>query len=141
MIDSPTVILVVEDEALLRLLLMEVLEEGRFPRRSRRGQQMTQPSSLLIGPTSDWRFTDVDMPGALNGFQLAQYVQDHHRDVAVIIGSGQCRPGPEDITPGTDLLLQKPYSTSALVNHVRRMTSREQGGARSPPLPSSASRH
>jgi two-component system, response regulator PdtaR len=30
MIDSPTVILVVEDEALLRLLLMEVLEEAGF---------------------------------------------------------------------------------------------------------------
>ena len=139
MIDSPTVILVVEDEALLRLLLMDVLEEAGFAVIE---ACTADDAVLLLAHRPDIRlvFTDVDMPGVLDGFQLAQYVQDHHRDVAVIIGSGKCRPGPEDITPGT-IFLQKPYSTSALVNHVRRMTSREQGGARSPPLPSSASRH
>jgi hypothetical protein len=36
----------------------------------------------------------------------------------------------------TRIFLQKPYSTSALLNHVRRMTLGEQGGASSPPLPS-----
>ena len=134
MIEAPTVVLVVEDEALLRLLLMEVLEEAGFEVIEAR---TADDAVLLLDHRPDIRlvFTDVDMPGALDGFQLAQYVRDHHCDVAVIIGSGKCRPGPEDISPST-IFLQKPYSTSALVNHVRRMTLREQGGARSPPLPS-----
>ena len=134
MIEAPTVVLVVEDEALLRLLLMEVLEEAGFEVIEAR---TADDAVLLLDHRPDIRlvFTDVDMPGALDGFQLAQYVRDHHCDVAVIIGSGKCRPGPEDISPST-IFLQKPYSTSALVNHVRRMTLREQGGASSPPLPS-----
>ena len=117
---------------------MEVLEEAGFEVIETR---TADDAVLLLDHRPDIRlvFTDVDMPGALDGFQLAQYVQDHHCDVAVIIGSGKCRPGPEDISPGT-IFLQKPYSTSALVNHVRRMTVREQGGASSPPLPSPASR-
>jgi hypothetical protein len=54
-------------------------------------------------------FTDVDMPGRLNGFQLAQHIQDHHHRVRVIIGSGKCRPAPDDIAPGMTFL-QKPYA-------------------------------
>jgi CheY-like chemotaxis protein len=105
MIEAPTVILVVEDEALLRLLLMEVLEEAGFEVIE---AGTADDAVLLLAHRPDIRlvFTDVDMPGVLDGFQLAQHVQDHHRDVAVIIGSGQCRPGPEDITPGT-IFLQK----------------------------------
>jgi DNA-binding NtrC family response regulator len=134
MIEAPTVILVVEDEALLRLLLMEVLEEAGFEVIE---ACTADEAVLLLGHRLDTRlvFTDVDMPGALDGLQLAQYVQEHHCEVAVIIGSGKCRPGPENISPGT-IFLQKPYSTSALLKHVRSMTVRDQGGASSPPLPS-----
>jgi DNA-binding response OmpR family regulator len=138
MIEAPLTILVVEDEALLRLLLMEVLEEAGF----KVIEACTADDAvLLLDATPDIRlvFTDVDMPGALDGFQLAQYVRDHHSNVGVIIGSGKRHPRPEDIGRGT-IFLQKPYSTSVLVKHVRRMTVREQGGSSSPPFPSPVSR-
>jgi two-component system, response regulator PdtaR len=64
----------------------------------------------------------VDMPGRLNGFQLARHVQDHHHRVAVIIGSGKCRPGDGDLAPDT-LFLQKPYPLDTLVREVRRLAS------------------
>ena len=113
MIDSPTVILVVEDEALLRLLLMDVLEEVGFAVIE---ACTADDAVLLLAHRPDIRlvFTDVDMPGVLDGFQLAQYVQDHHCDVAVIIGSGQCRPGPEEISPATSCrsrIRRRPWST------------------------------
>ena len=67
-------------------------------------------------------FTDVDMPGRLNGFQLARHIQDHHHRVRVIIGSGKCRPDLGDIAPGT-MFLQKPYPLEVLVREVRRLAA------------------
>ena len=78
----------------------------------------------MLDKRSDIRvvFTDVDMPGRLNGFQLARHVQDHHHRVGIIIGSGKCHPGPGDVAPGT-IFVQKPYPLEALVREVRRLAT------------------
>ena len=116
---TPAVVLVVEDEALLRLLVVDILEEAGF--------QVIEACTaddavILLVQRSDIRvvFTDVNMPGHLDGFELARHVQDHHCGVGVIIGSGKCRPNPEDLPPDT-IFLAKPYSTSTLVHQVKRM--------------------
>jgi two-component system, response regulator PdtaR len=120
---TPTpVVLVVEDEPLVRLLAVDVLEEAGF-------EVIEAPNAdyavLVLEKREDIRvlFTDVDMPGRLNGFQLARHVQDHHHRVGVIIGSGKCYPGPSDVAPGT-IFLQKPYPLETLVREVRRLVSR-----------------
>jgi DNA-binding NtrC family response regulator len=79
----------------------------------------------VLGKREDIRvvFTDVDMPGRLNGFQLARHVQDHHHRVGVIIGSGKCHPGPHDVAPET-IFLQKPYRLETLVREVRRLATK-----------------
>jgi CheY-like chemotaxis protein len=118
---TPPVVLVVEDEALVRMLAVDVLEEAGF-------EVIEAPSAdyavLVLDKRDDIRvvFTDVDMPGRLNGFQLARHIQDHHHRVRVIIGSGKCRPGPDDIAPGTRFL-QKPYPLEVLVREVRRLAA------------------
>ena len=116
---TPAVVLVVEDEALLRLLVVDILEEAGF--------QVIEACTaddavtlLMQRPGIRVVFTDVNMPGCLDGFQLARHVQDHHCGVGLIIGSGKCRPRPEDIPPGT-IFLEKPYSPSTLVHQVKRM--------------------
>jgi DNA-binding NtrC family response regulator len=118
---TPPVVLVVEDEALIRMLAVDVLEEAGF-------EVIEAPSAdyavLVLDKRDDIRvvFTDVDMPGRLNGFQLARHIQDHHHRVRVIIGSGKCRPAPDDIAPGTRFL-QKPYAVEVLVREVRRLAA------------------
>jgi DNA-binding NtrC family response regulator len=118
---SAPVVLVVEDEALVRMLAVDVLEEAGF--------EVIEASTadyavLVLDKREDIRvvFTDVDMPGRLDGFQLARHVQDHHHRVRVIIGSGKCRPGPNDVAPGT-IFLQKPYPLEVLVREVRRLAA------------------
>jgi two-component system, response regulator PdtaR len=115
------VVLVVEDEALVRMLAVDVLEEAGF--------DVIEASTAdyavqVLDKREDIRvvFTDVDMPGRLNGFQLARHVQDHHHRVRVIVGSGKCRPGPGDVAPGT-IFLQKPYPLDTLVREVRRLAA------------------
>ena len=118
---APAVVLVVEDEPLVRLLAVDVLEEAGF-------EVIEAPNAdyavLVLEKREDIRvvFTDVDMPGRLNGFQLARHVQDHHHRVGIIIGSGKCRPAPGDVAPGT-IFLQKPYPLEALVREVRRLAT------------------
>ena len=74
---TPGVVLVVEDEALLRLLVVEVLEEAGFEVIE---ACTADDAVILLVQRSDIRvvFTDVNMPGCLDGFQLARHVQDHH---------------------------------------------------------------
>ena len=115
------VILVVEDEALVRMLAVDVLEEAGF--------DVIEASTAdyavqVLDKREDIRvvFTDVDMPGRLNGFQLARHIEDHHHRVRVIIGSGKCRPGPDDVAPGT-IFLQKPYPLETLVREVCRLAA------------------
>ena len=116
---TPAVVLVVEDEALLRLLVVDILEEAGFDVIE---ACTADDAVILLMQRPDIRvvFTDVNMPGHLDGFELARHVQDHHCGVGVIIGSGKCRPRPEDMPPGT-IFLEKPYSTSTLVQQVKRM--------------------
>ena len=137
MIDAPTVVLVVEDEALLRLLLMDVLEEAGFEVIE---ACTADDAVLLLAHRSDIRlvFTDVDMPGlwtASSSRNTCRTTTATWPSSSVLESAALARRNH----PGT-VFLQKPYSTSALVNHVRRMTVREQDGVSSPPLPSPASR-
>ena len=118
---TPPVVLVVEDEPLVRLLAVDVLEEAGY-------EVIEAPTAdyaiFVLDKRSDIRvvFTDVDMPGRLDGFQLARHVQDHHHRVGVIIGSGKRRPDTGDVAPGT-VFLQKPYPLETLVREVRRLAA------------------
>lgn len=113
------VILVVEDEPLVRAVAVDVLEDAGF--------------EVLEAPTADYAltvlqkredirvlFTDVEMPGRLNGFQLARIVEDHHHRVRIIVGSGRLRPHEGDISPNA-VFLPKPYAPDILVKVVQTM--------------------
>ncbi len=121
MVAPATAVLVVDDEPLIRALAAEALEDAGF--------------AVLEAPTGDYAlavlnrepgirvlFTDVDMPGELDGFQLARVVQDHHHHVSVIITSGAAQPGPYDMAPDAKFI-SKPYSLQVMVDLVRALTS------------------
>jgi DNA-binding NtrC family response regulator len=111
------VVLVVEDEPLVRAMAVDVLEDAGF--------EVIEASTAdyavtVLDAREDIRvlFTDVEMPGRLNGFQLARIVQDHHHRVRVIIGSGRARPSAGDMAPHA-VFLEKPYAPETLTKTVR----------------------
>jgi DNA-binding NtrC family response regulator len=65
-------------------------------------------------------FTDVEMPGSLDGFALARIVDMRFPGIKVIVTSGRMTPGAGDLPKGTRFL-PKPYPPSALVGMVREM--------------------
>jgi DNA-binding NtrC family response regulator len=74
-------------------------------------------SSLPI----DALVTDVEMPGALNGLALAQYVRAAHPDIAVAIASGG--DYASQVTDPAVLFLRKPYKSERLLDYLERACS------------------
>jgi DNA-binding NtrC family response regulator len=75
---------------------------------------------VLLEARQDIRvvFTDIEMPGSMNGLKLAFAVRDRWPPVVIIIASGRIRPGPDEM-PSAVTFLRKPYRESAVLQAVR----------------------
>jgi two-component system, response regulator PdtaR len=100
----PTV-LIVEDEAIVRDLVAEELEDAGF--------------TVVIAVNADHAisilenrldihlvFTDIDMPGSMDGLKLAAAVRDRWPPIHIIITTGKARPLE---IPANALFIPKPY--------------------------------
>ena len=94
--DNSTVILLVEDEVLVRMLAADVLSEAGFT--VLESTNAEEALTLLEArPDVQVLFTDVNMPGALDGLGLAQTVHNRSPGVGILIGSGRIRPAPGEL--------------------------------------------
>jgi CheY-like chemotaxis protein len=108
--DKPIVVLLVEDEALVRMFADEVLTvDGGF---NVIATANAIEAMTILRVRSDVRvlFTDVNMPG-LDGLALAHQVHAEYPHVAIIVTSGRGLAGP--LPPGARFLM-KPYSAENL---------------------------
>jgi DNA-binding NtrC family response regulator len=105
------IVLVAEDEALVRLDAAVTLEDEGFQvleaATARAALAMLEKRNGEVAAL----FTDVDMPGDMNGLELAGIV--HHRwpHIALVITSGVVRQ--PTVLPGRGIFLAKPYRTDA----------------------------
>src|SRR3954469_10335356 len=124
-VDNPLVILVVEDEVLVRMVAADVLSDAGFTvLESASAEEALR--LLEIRPDVQVLFTDVNMPGALDGLGLAQAVHNRSPGIGILIGSGRIRPGPGELPPGTRFIA-KPYAPSALTDAIRAAAQGHQG--------------
>jgi CheY-like chemotaxis protein len=119
------VILVVEDEALIRLDIDDLLASQGY--RTIEAADAGQAIAVLgEGRRVDLVFTDIHMPGSMDGLGLARWVRANHPQIAIILGSGASRPSDlgddlSDIAP----VEEKPYDTRRLLARIRsKMTQR-----------------
>jgi CheY-like chemotaxis protein len=61
-------------------------------------------------------FTDIDMPGSMDGLKLAACVRDRWPPVHIIITTGKARP---PVIPANALFIPKPYLADAVVAAMR----------------------
>jgi two-component system, response regulator PdtaR len=108
--------LVVDDEELLRLYAGGVLEDHGF---NVVEAENAAAALNVLEANSNVRllFTDIQMPGKLNGVDLAREVHARWPDVLLVITSGQTRPNPADI-PDDGRFIRKPYCAADLISEV-----------------------
>jgi two-component system, response regulator PdtaR len=113
---SKAAILVVEDETLVRLWVADLLEENGFS--VIEAEQADAALKLLeTRPDVKLLFTDVQMPGSLNGMELARTVHARWPHILLVITSGRERPSRAEI-PDDGRFVAKPYSADELLGQV-----------------------
>jgi len=118
----PTGVLRVDDEPLVRALGVDVLEDAGF-----HVVEAANAHEALqtLESRSDVRvlFTDVNMPGEIDGLALARVVRERRPEVRLLVTSGQARPGPGDL-PDTGHFVPKPWDPDAIVGRIRNLIDR-----------------
>ena len=108
------VILVVEDEILVRMMLADVLDDAGF--QAVEAAHADEALRVLeSGLEIHAIITDVEMPGgSMNGFALARAVRELRPELGVLIASGRQAPGPGDLPAGSNFIA-KPVHPATLV--------------------------
>jgi CheY-like chemotaxis protein len=113
-------ILVVEDEALVRMTLVDVLEDAGF----KVIEAVHADEALrVLKAVSDIQalVTDVEMPrGSINGFELARRVRTERQEIGVLIASGRAAPKVGDLPDGA-LFIGKPVHPETLVRLLKTL--------------------
>jgi CheY-like chemotaxis protein len=107
-------ILVVEDESTLRQLAVDIVEDAGFVAVS--AENADEAVEILEHREDiDIVFTDIDMPGSVNGLRLATCIHDRWPPIEIIVTSGQYRPKESEL-PERAVFLSKPYKISKITN-------------------------
>lgn len=124
---APRTVLVVEDDILFRLATAEYLRECGYTVYEA-GNVSEAQAVFGAGLQVDVVFSDVQMPGALDGFGLARWVRANHPAVPVILTSGVARLA----TDAADLceqapFVEKPYDHGAIAQRIRALLATRDG--------------
>lgn len=122
--------LVVDDDAFIRMDALDILEDVGFET-----LEATDADAALVllrerHPDLSVLFTDVQMPGELDGFALARHAAGHWPHIRIVVASGQATPGPDDLPDGAHFIA-KPFSARIVHDHLRDMLPE---GRKPPPL-------
>jgi CheY-like chemotaxis protein len=114
-------VLVVEDEALVRLSARDQIEAAGF--NFYEAYNADEAILLLeahpdIGPI----FTDVDMPGSMDGVKLAHYVRTRWPRVKIIVTSGYQHVTSDQLPKGS-IFLSKPYDPETVRQKIELLLS------------------
>ena len=111
----PLRILVVEDDPLVASVVTPALQ-GEGHQVELLGSADAAVIRLSSGVRFDVVFTDVVMPGAMNGLELARWVREHRPEIGVLVATGYA---PRDPGPGSQVL-RKPYRLADLSRAAQR---------------------
>lgn len=114
------VVLVVEDDPLLRMMAVDLVEDAGFDAVEACGADEAM-EILDSRHDIDVLFTDVDMPGSMNGVGLANWARRANTPLGIVVTSGHQNPS-EDALPERSVFFPKPYDFTKVVDTLRMMT-------------------
>ena len=115
-------ILVVEDEPLIRFALVLHLEgHGFHVIEAENGE--VGISCLLDTADIAMVFTDICMPGSVDGVKLARWMQEHRPNVPFLITSGEMGAHRELKATFQQQFIEKPYTLESVTDRILAMLS------------------
>ena len=115
----PTVVLVVEDEMLLRMRAVDMVEDAGFtPVEAVDADEAV----AILESRSDIAllFTDIQMPGSMDGLKLAHAVHERWPPIKIILVSGQLKLANIDI-PADSRFFGKPLEAKEMIAEMQDM--------------------
>jgi DNA-binding response OmpR family regulator len=117
-----SVVLLVEDEVLVRTIAAESLRDQGF-RVIEAASAMEARAVLISGATVDVVFTDWQLPGDMNGVELARWIDREHPGIALLLTSGVGYVADwAPLIPRTSFFA-KPYSPEDVAARIRSLVS------------------
>jgi len=111
-VEPPSLVLVVEDDPFVRMDAVDMVEEAGF--QAIEASNAVEAIEIMEArPDIRILFTDIDMPGSMDGLALARAVRDRWPPVHIIIASGHVRVASRDL-PSRALFFAKPYQRGAI---------------------------
>ncbi len=116
---SSTNVLVVEDEMVLRMRAVDLVEDAGFTA----VQAVNADEALsILESRSDISllFSDIQMPGSMDGLKLAHAVHDRWPSIKIILVSGQVKLADTD-KPADSRFFGKPLEVQQMIAELREM--------------------
>jgi len=115
------VVLVVEDEALLRANAVELAEAAGFEVVEAGG---ADEAIAILERRTDIRivFTDIQMPGSMDGLKLARFIRTRWPPIELIVTSGRIDVASDDL-PDRCVFVPKPYQHDDVVRTMQRLAA------------------
>jgi CheY-like chemotaxis protein len=119
---KPTRVLLVEDEVLISEMVADALEEQGFAVHvvSNAADALRHIES---GAGVDVLFTDINLPGGMDGSVLAARVRELRPDLPIVYASGAWNPSAQDVLVSRSIFLPKPYDPRDAGALMMRMVS------------------
>jgi two-component system, response regulator PdtaR len=114
-------ILVVEDESLIRMNSADMIRDLGFEVIEAVNADEAV-AFLETVPGIKVVFTDIQMPGSMDGLLLAAVVRNRWPPVALLVTSGKMRPPADDMPRGARFI-PKPYSPFELKQELQTLTA------------------
>jgi CheY-like chemotaxis protein len=114
---SRPVVLIVEDEFLLRMNAAEMIGEAGFD--VVEAANADEAIAILEArPDIHVIFTDIQMPGSMDGMKFARFVRGRWPPIKIVATSGFVNVGKDDLPEGSRFLT-KPYRPAQIVATLR----------------------
>lgn len=115
------IVLVVEDELFVRLMAVDAIEQAGYV--AIEAEDAHQALEVLGNRDDiDVLFSDIKMPGTIDGLGLAAQVRQRWPSIPIILTSGHLCRGDFNMPPSVPFL-QKPYRAGALIAELARVSA------------------
>lgn len=116
---SDAVVLVVEDNPLILMGALDLVRTAGF---EGVGAASADEAIRILEARADIRlvFTDVEMPGTIDGVKLAHYIRDRWPPIHLILASGKAIL-EESRLPAGSKFFSKPYDDNTIVEEMTKM--------------------